>query len=131
MHRSFNEIQEAMKEVDSLPIKPDFKRPKDGDVIDENKSVVWNQEEVASLQMTYDDERSRLVSAKNKRESNLKRELYEAIIDEVGGGITQADAATIYQYAYDEGHAYGYHDVFCNLESLMVLVGDIVNHRNK
>ena len=127
MYRTLFDIKEAMKEVEALPIKPDFDRPKDEDVIDEDKSVKWNREEVASLQMVYDDAFNHLREVKKERKTKLLNELYESIQHEVGN-ITISDARRIYEYAYEESHAYGYNEVFITLENLIGLIQPIVNN---
>ena len=130
MHRSITDIKQDLKSLEEVSVKPDFDRPKEGDILDENKSVVWNREQVASLQIAYDDELKRRKADKQQKHSQLMAELYDAIVSEVGN-ITTGDAAAIYSYAYEEGHSGGYDNVFVYLEELMDLIGDIVNKRNK
>lgn len=47
------------------PTRPNSKRPKDGEIIDEEKSVRWNREEVVRRQKAWDAECSRLKKAQN------------------------------------------------------------------
>lgn len=56
-----NRLEAAWKR----PTKPNSKRPKDGEIIDEEKSVRWNREEVVRRQKAWDAECSRLKKAQN------------------------------------------------------------------
>lgn len=130
MARSLDEIRKDMEQIDNMPIKPNFKRPKEGDVIDEEKSVVWNRGQVIDMQIAYDEACCQLKAAKSEKFKAIRAELHEAIVDEVGGNIREQDARAIYEYAWQENHSYGYHDVFCMLSELIELVSGIVNHTN-
>ena len=54
-----NRLETAWKR----PTRPNSKRPKDGEIIDEEKSVRWNREEVVRRQKAWDTECSRLKKA--------------------------------------------------------------------
>jgi hypothetical protein len=62
-----NRLETAWKR----PTKPNSKRPKDGEIIDEEKSVRWNREEVVRRQKAWDAECSRLKKAQNTVKANL------------------------------------------------------------
>ena len=132
--RSLYEIKCDLEAMVNMSCKPSFPRPRTGDVIDEDKSVKWNREEVIRLQTAYDDEVKQLNTAKNKRRDDLYKELYKVIRHEVKG-ITLNDAQQIFQYAYNfqytygEGH-YGYNEIFSVLDDIIPLVSKIVNHEN-
>ena len=127
--RELYDIKRDLEEMVNMSCKPSYIRPKTGDVIDEDKSVKWNREEVERLQNSYDEEVKKLNIAKNKRRDDLYKELYKVIRKEVGG-ITIKDAQQIFSYAYAEGHSYGYNEVFIKLDDIIQLVGGIVNNRN-
>ena len=127
--RELYDIKCDLEAMANMSCKPSFKKPKNGDVIDEDKSVKWNREEVERLQKAYDEEVKRLNTEKNKCSDNLYKELYKVIRKEVGG-ITLNDAQQIFNYAYAEGHSYGYNEIFNKLDKLIYLIGGIVNHKN-
>lgn len=56
-----NRLETAWKR----PTRPNSKRLKDGEIIDEEKSVRWNREEVVRRQKAWDAECSRLKKAQN------------------------------------------------------------------
>ena len=127
--RELYDIKCDLEAMANMSCKPSFKKPKNGDVIDEDKSVKWNREEVTRLQNDYDEEVKKLNTEKNKCRDDLYKELYKVIRKEVGG-ITINDAQQIFQYAYSEGHSYGYNEVFIKLDELIPLIRGIVNHKN-
>lgn len=127
--RDLYDIKCDLEEMANMSCKPAFSKPRTGDVIDEDKSVKWNREEVVRLQNTYEEEVKKLNTAKNKRRDDLYKELYKVIRHEVKG-ITINDAQQIFQYTYDEWHSYGYEEVFNKLDDVILLVSRIVNHEN-
>lgn len=56
-----NRLETAWKR----PTRPNSKRPKDSEIIDEEKSMRWNREEVVRRQKAWDAECSRLKKAQN------------------------------------------------------------------
>lgn len=127
--RDLYDIKCDLEEMENMPCKPPLPKPRTGDVIDEDKSVKWNREEVIRLQNVYDEEVKKLNTAKNKRRDDLYRELYKVIRHEVKG-ITVNDAQQIFQYVYSKSHAYGYEEVFNKLDDIIVLISNIVNNKN-
>lgn len=127
--RNLDEIRKDLEDMEKMSCKPTAIRPKTGTFIDEEKSVRWNKEEVVRQQETYDAEVKRLNQEKNKRRDSLYSELYKVIKSEVKG-ISIGDAKSIFGRAYEEGHSYGYAQVFSELDDLMSFVSDIVNHKN-
>lgn len=127
--RDLYDIKCDLEEMANMSCKPSKTKPKTGDVIDEDKSVKWNREEIIRLQNEYEEEVKALNTAKNKRRDDLYKELYKVIRHEVKG-ITLNDAQQIFQYAYSEGYAYGYNEVFSKLDDIILLISRIVNHEN-
>lgn len=68
-----NRLETAWKR----PTKPNSKRPKDGEIIDEEKSVRWNREEVVRRQKAWDAECSRLKKAQNAEIAEYVRTKYK------------------------------------------------------
>lgn len=130
--RSMEEIKKDMLDLSLMRCKPSFSRPKPGEVIDEEKSVKWNREEVERLTVAYEEEVKRLNTLKNKRRDELKKELY-AIIQKEVGNITLKDAEAIYEYAEEARKRYRCSieiDIFTCLPKVMSLISGIVNHEN-
>lgn len=129
--RDLDDIQRDLEAVANISVKPDFLRPKEGDVIDYDQTVRWNIEEVKRLQYKYDSKVEDLKSAKVAKQKRLREELYQIIVNETSDKITIEDAKRIYSFAYQERHSSGYHDVFAFLNELIRLVTSIVNGLNE
>lgn len=123
--RNLYNITDDLINISKMSCKPTTKRPKTSDIIDEDKSVKWNREEVTRLQNAYDEEAKALYTAKNKRRDKLLKELYEAIRHEVGG-ITINDAKEIFQYVYNRYDS-NWIALFDGLEEEIDLISGIVN----
>lgn len=129
--RDLYDVQMDLEAVSNMSVKPDFSRPKEGDVIDYDQTVRWNIEEVKRLQYKYDSKVENLKAAKVAKQQKLHEELYNIIVDQTGDKITVEDAKRMYGFAYEERHSSGYHDVFAFLDELITLVTSIVNGLNK
>lgn len=127
--RDLVDIRYDLEEMSNMSCKPNWTRPRENEVIDEDKSVKWNREEVIRLRDKYDTEVKELNAIKNKRRDELYKETYKVIRHDVKG-ITIEDAKEIFDYAYREWHSYGYVEVFNHMEELVELISDIVNHKN-
>lgn len=76
------ELKEILLErnmINGEKITPTLKKYKSDDVIDEEKSVIWNREEIKRLNRAYTDECNKLNDEKNKRLSNNNKKLYNFI----------------------------------------------------
>jgi len=110
----FINAYEAACNMSCLPDPYKFPKYKEGDVIDENKSVKWNREEVAKCIQARNDEVARLNTVKNKRIVELKNMAVDTIARELihdklvaNVGRAYEIAGNIWNRAYDDGHAYG------------------------
>ena len=114
----FVKAYEAACNISCLPDPYKFPKYKEGDVIDENKSVKWNREEVAKRIQARNDEVARLNTVKNKRIVELKNMAVDTIArglihDKLVANVGRAYeiAGNIWNRAYDDGHAYGMSNV--------------------
>lgn len=100
-----NRLETAWKR----PTKPNSKRPKDGEIIDEEKSVRWNREEVVRRQKAWDAECSRLKKAQNAEIEHISEaielQIQEDIKAKTKRSISKKAATILWQKAYDRGHA--------------------------
>jgi hypothetical protein len=110
----------------SRPVKPTFKRPKEGDIFNEEKSVRWNREEVVRKQSLYDSECSRLKKAQNEEVAKV----VDAIVTQIQADIKEAShcsltretALLLWESAYNRGHAYGFPDIYAAIEDYEELI---------
>lgn len=96
-------------------------------VFDEDKSVRWNRERVEENNARYQSEVARLNTEKNKRRDALMEEAYALIQDEVGHDLSKKKARLLWNYAYELGHANGYHEVVAHLQELICLARDLLD----
>lgn len=82
-----------------------FRKVKVGDVIDEEKSVRWNREEVERLRLAYDEEVKRLNREKNAAIVAIEDRAVKLIAYEAD--ISEEKAKLLWDFVYERGHAYG------------------------
>ena len=100
-------IADDYKKASFMACKPDdsFKKVKTGDVLDEEKSVRWNREEVERLKAEYDAEVKRLNQEKNKAITAIMERAIALIASEAD--ISEDKARTVWNFVYQRYHAYG------------------------
>lgn len=109
------------------PDRAEYPYPKRTDVIDENKSVKWNREEIERLRKAYNDRVTELNKYKN------------LIINTFGGRIARvlaknnhmsaAESQKIWHYAYLEKHSDGISFIVSYYEELAGLYADLLKIR--
>ena len=118
------ELNEALRNgyYDTEYVRPKFLS--EGTVIDEEKSVRWNREEVERRNKVM---RERVEG--NRRERREKeRQQNEDIIRAYANdsGLTEEQVGKIYSYAYTQYHSSGINEVINRLNELIYLVIDVV-----
>lgn len=91
--------------MESCPDKASFPYPEEGDVIDEEKSVRWNREEVQRQRMAYLEEAKRLRRLRNEKITEAVDEAAAWIAEETG--LTPDKAMILWAFVDQKGHAYG------------------------
>ena len=104
---NWDKISSDYKKACMMSCRPGdgFQNVKVGTVIDEEKSVRWNREEVDRLRLAYDEEVKRLNREKNAAivavtDRAVKLIAYEA-------DISEEKARLVWDFVYERGHAYG------------------------
>ena len=82
--RDWTELIDDLEKMCAMPCKPTRHRLKPDTVIDEDKSVKWNREEVQRQNDLYEQEVKDLNTKKNKFRDSLYDEVIEKIADETG-----------------------------------------------
>lgn len=99
--------------------KPKSNKYKIGTVLDEDKSVKWNREEVERLNKIHDDEVKELNRHKNELYVGLVKAIKMYIIQETNVSEKQADK--IYNYLCNTYHSYGLRECLTQLDDLLDL----------
>ncbi len=117
-------VEQEYNTACSLSCKPDatkFPKAKDGAVIDEEKSVRWNREEVARLQNAYTEEVKRLNRVRNSAINEAIDHAVHIIAKELD--VTEDKARILWNFLYDKYHAYG--EMFQHVDEYIDLISSI------
>lgn len=128
----WDEIQNEFDRAYGMSCKPSgLQKYKAGHIFDENMSVKWNRDKLEEENKKFEGEVSRLNTAKNKALLAVHELVYQKIQDDVGHNLSRTAAEKIFNYAYDDKHAYGFHEVRWELERLVELVSEILAEQKK
>lgn len=112
--------------------KPDRKiypYPNNNDVIDENKTVKWNREEVKRLRERFENRVVELNKYKNKLFSEYKYWFITLLNKD--NNISYSESFKIWEYAYSENHSSGIKYVVFKYEEIVDLYNDLLKSHNK
>jgi len=108
--------------------KPDrtaYPYPKIDTVLDEEKSVRWNREEVERLRAAYDNKVKELNQQKNKIDDAFKTKFIQLLSED--NSLTVDEGKLVYDYAWRESHDDGIYAVRGTFEDIAELVVAIKN----
>lgn len=126
----WDEIQREFDRANEMSCKPvGLQKYKAGHIFDENMSVKWNRDKLEEENKKYSDEVARLNTEKNKGFCRVDELVYQKIQEEVGHGLSEHAAAVIFNYAYENKHAYGFYAVRQEMERLIELVSEILDEQ--
>lgn len=112
--------------------KPDreiYPYPKNNDVIDEDKSVKWNREEVKRLRESFEKRVVELNKYKNKLISEYKYRFITLLSK--NNNISYNESFKIWEYAYSESCSSGIKYVVFKYEEIVNLYNDLLKTHNK
>ena len=123
----WDDIQREFDRANAMSCKPaGMQKYKAGHIFDENMSVKWNRDKLEEENKKFQNEVSRLNTAKNKALLAVHELVYQKIQDDVGHNLSRTAAEKIFNYAYDDKHAYGFYEVRWELERLAELFVEIL-----
>lgn len=93
------------------------------DVIDENKSVKWNREELERLEQEFKSQQTAYREENNRLANEFYCDCKSYIINNCG--VDEYSATKIYNLAYTNGHSCGYLSVLGEVDELVDLIADI------
>lgn len=125
----YKERFNSINNMNTQPSKLGYTHPKIGTVIDEDKSVRWNNEEVNRLRAEYDKKASELKREKDLKFNELKSEILNKVVDELDNKISKASALTIWERSWDDGHSYGINQVFIELNKNIEFIDNILQNK--
>ena len=134
---AINNLYETASNISCRPDPNKFPRYRDNNaVIDEDKSVKWNREEVERRNKAYGDEVARLNRIRNAEVKKVTDLIIALIIEDVKYSIKNESEAwyehaakIIYREAYEAAHSYGMRDVLDKINSYCSLISNIINFK--
>ncbi len=117
----FDEINN--REYEETELVMDHK-VKDNHIFDENKSIVWNREQVISFNQELDrinKKQRELLQIANNRFTN---DVISAIMDICN--INKIKAGKVYSYAWKLSHSGGRHEIVDTAHDLAFLISEII-----
>lgn len=111
----------------SLPTEPDNMKllPEDY-VFDTDRSVSWNRLQVNKHNLEYKNRCEELKSIRSAKIDEWKTAVMLYIQSNSTYPITISQAQIIYAKAYQDGHAYGSHDVMINVDELIEFFNELM-----
>lgn len=109
-----------------MDVRPKTKRVKDGTVIDEDKSVKWNREEVKRLQEEYVAEIKSLRKKRNDKETEVKNELIAAVKEEVDKELSEETIVEMIEMVDEQESGEGAINHSIAMEDLIDLVNMVI-----
>lgn len=123
-YMNVQELHEAMRNgyYDTVYVRPKFLR--EDTVIDEEKSVRWNREEVERR----NKEMKERVEENRRQRREKERQQYDDIIRVYANdsGLSEEQIGKIYNYAYSQYHSSGMLEVIIEMDDLIDLVVDVM-----
>lgn len=110
---------EAQMRMSCVPA--DLHKVRADHIFDEEKSVRWNREMVEKNNADYQAEVARLNTEKNKRRDAILEDIYRLIQEDVGHDLSRVKAQRLWMYAWAQGHANGFPDVYYYLQDMVEL----------
>ena len=141
---TMQEVQEMLAQCDDIESKcrvltdfwhtcssrPDpvvYRHHREGEVIDEDKSVKWNREEVKRLNDAYSSECERLRREYNEIESLVTNAIIKDLREEYE--LSDAECTIIWNWAYSEEHGTGIYCVVNKFRDIAEMYGDLLSVR--
>ena len=124
MEKTLNELAKEYKTLVTTDICPNadkFPHYDNNAIIDENKSVKWNMEEIKRRNTLYDEEYLRLTDIYDKTKLELILNITEAIRRELGETFSDREANTIFWHSYNIDNS-DCDELFKRIRDYMVLV---------
>lgn len=118
-----------LKTFSCRPDRSEYPYPKVGDVIDEDKSVKWNREEVERLRDAYNERVKELNKMKSKINAAYEDKFIKLLAKD--NGLSNWVAKLVYAYAYMDSHDSGIYAVRGTFEDVADLLNDIKKMENE
>ena len=121
MNVIWKNLASRLSEAEDLPRRPDYSTlPKATDVIDEEKSVRWNREEVERRRKEWIVKRNTLLRKRNNSvgvvQNDIILQIQKELEEETGKPVDKVVATLLWNKAYERGHAGGFYEIYAAIE---------------
>lgn len=136
MNDIWKSLASRLSEAEDLPRRPDYSTlPKTTDVIDEEKSVRWNREEVERRRKEWIVKRNTLLHKRNNAvgvvQNDIILQIQKELEEETGKPVDKVVATLLWNKAYERGHAGGFYEIYAAIEDYEELVIDALKGKEK
>ena len=127
LEKLVNDYEDFYLHFSCKPDRDEYPYPKKDTVIDEDKSVKWNREEVERQRLAFE----KRVEELNKWKNRLNNQYEHRIITLLGkeNAISYDESSLIWSYAYMDGHSNGVRNVMSIYGDLIDLYEDLLKTR--
>lgn len=108
----FDKLEKAQDKIHTLAVGLSLRKYNENYVIDENKSVVWNREEVKKHNQFVEDRKNTLKKLRNLISNSIDRAI-------LGDDFASSYHNYIYNKAYEDKHYAGPDEVYYTYEELL------------
>ena len=135
MNDIWKSLASRLSEAEDLPRRPDYSTlPKTTDVIDEEKSVRWNREEVERRRKEWIVKRNTLLRKRNNAvgvvQNDIILQIQKELEEETGKPVGKVVATLLWNKAYERGHAGGFYEIYAAIEDYEELVIDALKGKS-
>lgn len=124
-----DDYTEFCRNFNYRPDRKKFPYPKIGTVLDEDKSVKWNREEVDRLRAAHDEEVKRLQRHYNEVAREYEKEIKQSLAEEYD--LNEAEVDVIWGKAWEDGHDCGIRNVISHFYDLASFYEDLKKAHKK
>lgn len=123
-HDTYEALAEEYRKASTMSCLPSeqFRKVKVGDVLDEEKSVRWNREEVERLRNEYEEEVKRLNREKNAAINDIVTRIVTLIAEDTN--LPEEKARRLWNFVHAKYHAFG--ETVVMLDEYIQLVCDLM-----
>ena len=124
--KSIEEIYKELFATYDMDVRPKTKKVKEGTVIDEDKSVKWNREEVKRLNDAYVEEARSLRRKRNEKEAKVREELVKAVNAELDKKVSEETVKKMIANVDEQESGEGAINQSIAMEDLIDLVNSVI-----
>lgn len=120
--KGWYELQYDFNLINNMEYKPSSKRLRKNQIIDKDKSLEWNHEQVELNNERYEKEAAKLNKERNQAWDSFNKDICTKIQAEIGYRISEEAAMKIWKYTYEYEQLHNCNDIQCVLDRIIELI---------